>query len=140
MSQLLPLMRQIRTEVLTIATMRWWCLVQVGEERMLYLLSYAAIFVPLPNYCLLQVAGHSFSMATSNTKQIPKTISTTRKSQYELPTVLQQEDPTNEQNTSFETNMKTRLTVRENDDASIQCLVDSIACQPQIYAVIRPDR
>ncbi|KAG0612718.1 hypothetical protein M758_6G047700 [Ceratodon purpureus] len=103
-------MRQIRTEVLTIATMRWWCLVQVGEERMLYLLSYAAIFVPLPNYCLLQVAGHSFSMATSNTKQIPKTISTTRKSQYELPTVLQQEDPTNEQNTSFETNMKTRLT------------------------------
>lgn len=85
---------------------------------MLYLLSYATIFVPLPNNCLLQVAGHSFSMATLNTKQIPQTTLTTRKSQYELSTILLQEAPTSEQNISLETKIETRLMVRENDDAS----------------------
>jgi hypothetical protein len=106
--------------------------VQVGEERMLYLLSYAAIFVPLPNYCLLQVTGHSFNMVASNMKRIPLTISTIRKTQLELPTVPQQEDPMVEQNTSLEIKMDIRLMVRENDDAFTQCLVDSIACQPQL--------
>jgi hypothetical protein len=95
----------------------WWWLVQVGEERMLYLLSCAATFVPLPNYRLLQVAGHSFRIAASNTKQIPLPISTTRKSQHEHQTVLQQDDPMVVQNTSLETKMGTRLMVREPDDA-----------------------
>jgi hypothetical protein len=84
---------------------------------MLYLLSCAATFVPLPNYRLLQVAGHSFRIAASNTKQIPLPISTTRKSQHEHQTVLQQDDPMVVQNTSLETKMGTRLMVREPDDA-----------------------
>lgn len=36
--------------------------VQIEEEAMLYLLSHATIFVPLPHHCLLQVAGHAVSM------------------------------------------------------------------------------
>jgi hypothetical protein len=91
--------------------------VQIGEERMLYLLSCAAIFVSLPNHCLLQVAGHSFSIAASNTKQIPLSISITRESQHEHLTVVQQEDPMVVQNTSLETKMGTGLTVREHDSA-----------------------
>ena len=99
---------------------------------MLYLLSYAAIFVPLPNYCLLQVAGHSFSsLAASNMKQIRQTIKTTRKSQYELLTVPQKWGQTIKQNTSVET----RVMVGENGDVTPQALVDSITCQPQSYAV-----
>jgi hypothetical protein len=91
--------------------------VQIGEERMLYLLSCAAIFVSLPNHCLLQVAGHSFSIAASNTKQIPLSISITRESQHEHLIVVQQEDPMVVQNTSLETKMGTGLTVREHDSA-----------------------
>jgi hypothetical protein len=91
--------------------------VQIGEERMLYLLSCAAIFVSLPNHCLLQVAGHSFSIAASNTKQIPLSISITRESQHEHLIVVQQEDPMVVQNTSLETKMGTGLTVREHDNA-----------------------
>lgn len=86
--------RQVYSEVLIIVVL------QVGEERMLYLLSYASIFVPLPNFCLLQVAGQPFTMAATNMKQIPQPITTTRISHSELPTVLQQEAPRIEQNTT----------------------------------------
>jgi hypothetical protein len=43
--------------------------VQIGEEAMLYLLSHATIFVPLPHHCLLQVAGHAVSMVAFDAKQ-----------------------------------------------------------------------
>jgi hypothetical protein len=43
--------------------------VQIGEEAMLYLLSHATIFVPLPHHCLLQVAGHAVSMVAFDSKQ-----------------------------------------------------------------------
>ena len=36
---------------------------------MLYLLSHATIFVPLPHHCLLQVAGHAVSMVAFDSKQ-----------------------------------------------------------------------
>jgi len=77
---------------------------QVGEERMLYLLSYASIFVPLPNFCLLQVAGHPYSMSASRMKQIFQPVTTARRNQCELRTVPQQQALRMEQKTSLETN------------------------------------
>lgn len=79
-------------------------LARVGEERMLYLLSYASIFVPLPNFCLLQVAGHPYSMSASRVKQIFQPITTAGRNKCELRTVPQQTAPRMEQNTSLETN------------------------------------
>lgn len=85
-----------RTWIYYIGTPLIGCLylMQVGEERMLYLLSYASIFVPLPNFCLLQVAGRPFSRAAPKSKQL---IATGRRSQCELPTEVQSDTPRIEQ-------------------------------------------
>lgn len=85
-----------------ISTHLWVTLLaRIGEERMLYLLSNAAIFVPLPNYCLLQVAGHAFNMTASIMKQLPQSISIRTTSHGELSTVLQQKAPNIEQRNSY---------------------------------------
>jgi hypothetical protein len=63
--------------------------VQIGEEAMLYLLSHATIFVPLPHHCLLQVAGHAVSMVAFDSKQ---TGCTSWSKQQQISAVEQGED------------------------------------------------
>lgn len=62
---------------------------QIGEEAMLYLLSHATIFVPLPHHCLLQVAGHAVSMVAFDSKQL---VCTSWPKQQQVSVVKQRED------------------------------------------------
>jgi hypothetical protein len=106
--------------------------VQIGEERMLYLLSCAAIFVSLPNHCLLQVAGHSFSIAASNTKQIPLSISITRESQHEHLTRASNSCATRGSNGRAEYLSGDKNGDWTHGERTRQCLVDFLASQPEI--------